>query len=202
MKKFLILIFSIFLFNFAFAQNWLHLSWSVEETKPKWFFGKLMPTNFSIINLSFDWNINDEETILTPANSKIFISIFPKFLNYDFDPEQKSHKIKIIMPLDTNGFKVKAKIPTNFGFFEKTWNFYFAKREAILVQNSEPPIVKKENSGDFLVYPFYFSSKDVKIFWEKNGERINSKSFSGDLSNTKLIILNPQNPLEDLKIEY
>jgi hypothetical protein len=202
MRKILFAVIFVFLFNFAFAEDWFHLSWRVDEQKPKWFFGKLIPTNFSYIYLSFDWEIKDEDKILTPENSRIFISISPKFLNYVFDSNKNHHKIKIMMPPGTSGFKINAKIPTSFGFFEKSWNFYFPKREVVVVKDSEPPIFKKENSGNFIAFPFYFIAKDLEISWLKNGEEVKSNKFSGDLTGTTLMISSKQNPLENLSIKY
>ena len=202
MRKLFFAVIFVFLFNFVFAEDWFHLSWRVDEQKPKWFFGKLMPTNFSYIYLSFDWEIKDEDKILTPENSRIFISISPKFLNYVFDSNKNHHKIKIMMPPGTSSFKINAKIPTSFGFFEKSWNFYFPKREVVVVKDSEPPIFKKENSGSFIAFPFYFIAKDLEISWLKNGEEIKSNKFSGDLTGTTLMISSKQNPLENLSIKY
>lgn len=202
MKKFLVAI--IFLPTLVFAQSWLHLSWSVDEIKPKWFSSyKILPANYSTLNLNFDWEIFDGGQILTPKNSQIYVSLEPKFLDYVFPSYSQRSKIKIMLPFNFESFKIVAKIPTSYGFYEKSWNFNLAKPKVFIFQDTDPPKVIELKNGKFKIVPFYFHTKSLNVSWEKDVRVLSSDlSFSGDLSGVKLKVINPEFPLESFEKNF
>lgn len=178
-------------------KNWLHLSWQVEKNKNPWLEAKILPTNYSILNLSFDWKIHDGSEILTPANSPIYLSIEPKFLEYSLPSNQTHHRIKLILPFNISEFKIKATIPLSTGQYEKTWQFKFEKPKVIVLPQTEPPTYLKNYSGSFMAWPVNFMSDNLSFQWEKNGEILSTNNqFQGDLKGVKLKVLNRDFPLE------
>lgn len=178
-------------------QSWFHLSWQVEKEKDPWLEAKILPNNYSILYLNFDWRIYNENQILTPANSSIYISLEPKFLEYSFPSNKTRHRLKLILPFNVDEFEVKAVIPFTGGQYEKKWLFKLAKPKVLILPQTQPPTVIKNLSGSFVALPLNFLSSNLSFQWEKDGKILStSNEFKGELQGVKLKVINKDFPLE------